>query len=199
MQALEVVVLDGVLVLLGGVGARWLHLPAPLVQLGLGVGVGFVPGVGIVVLPPEVVLFLFLPALLYWEAINTSLREARANLRVIALSSVVLVLLTAGTVAVVAHALGLDWPMAFVLGAVLAPTDATAVAAVAGRLPRRQATTLRAESLVNDGTALVLYGVAVGVAIGQLQVGAGGVAWRLVASYAGGIAIGLVVAAVSYW
>jgi CPA1 family monovalent cation:H+ antiporter len=84
--------------------------------------------------------------------------------------------------------------MAWVLGAVLAPTDATAVAAIAGRLPRRQATLVRAESLINDGTALAVYGVAVGVAVGTLHVGAGGVAWRLAWSYAGGIAVGLAVA-----
>jgi Na+/H+ antiporter len=199
VEALEILVVVGVLVLLGGVLGRWLHLPAPLVQLALGVVVGFVPGLGEVELPPEVVLFLFLPALLYWEALNTSLREARANLRVISLFAVGLVLVTAGTVAVVGHALGLSWPMAFVLGAVLAPTDATAVAAVAGRLPRRASTTLRAESLVNDGTALVLFGVAVGVAVGELEIGPGGVALRLLTSYAGGIAVGLAVAAFAYW
>ncbi|MGY1807549.1 Na+/H+ antiporter [Blastococcus sp. SYSU D00669] len=199
MRGLEIVVVIGVLVLLGGVLGQRLRLPAPLVQLLLGVGFGFVPGLGDVEMPPELVLFLFLPALLYWEAINTSLREARANLRVISLFAIGLVLATAGTVAVVAHALGLSWPMAFVLGAVLAPTDATAVAAVAGRLPRRIGTTLRAESLVNDGTALVLFGVAVGVAVGELEVGAGDVAWELVLSYAGGIGIGLAVAALSYW
>jgi CPA1 family monovalent cation:H+ antiporter len=180
------------------VAARWLHVPAPLMQLALGIVVGFVPGLD-VVLPPEVVLFLFLPPLLYWESLNISLREARANLRVIALSAIGLVLVTMGTVAAVAHALGLDWPMALVLGAVLAPTDATAVAAVAGRLPRRQSTTLRAESLVNDGTALALYGVAVAVAVGELEIGPGGVALRLLGSYAGGIAVGLLVAAVAVW
>jgi CPA1 family monovalent cation:H+ antiporter len=194
VKGLEVVVLVGVLVLLGGVLAPRLRLPAPLVQLLLGVGAGFVPHLGPVEMPPEVVLFLFLPALLYWEALSTSLREARANLRVIVLSAVVLVLVTAATVAVVAHALGLSWPMAWVLGAVLAPTDATAVAAIAGRLPRRQSTLVRAESLVNDGTALAVYGVAVGVAVGTLHVGAGGVALRLAWSYAGGILAGLVVA-----
>src|SRR4051794_33984856 len=145
-------------------------------------------------MPPEVVLFLFLPALLYWESLNTSLREARANMRVIFLSAVVLVLVTTATVAVVAHAVGLSWPMAWVLGAVLAPTDATAITAVAGRLPRRQATMLRAESLINDGTALAVYGVAVGVAVGGLDIGPGGVALRLVWSYVGGIAVGLTVA-----
>jgi CPA1 family monovalent cation:H+ antiporter len=194
VRGLEIVVVVGVLVLLGGVLAPRVRLPAPLVQLLLGVAVGFVPGLGDVEMPPEVVLFLFLPALLYWESLNTSLREARANLRVIFLSSVVLVLATAATVAVVGHALGLAWPMAWVLGAVLAPTDATAVAAVAGRLPRRQATLVRAESLINDGTALAVYGVAVGVAVGTLDIGPGDVALRLAWSYVGGIAVGLAVA-----
>jgi Na+/H+ antiporter len=194
VRGLEIVVVVGLLVLLGGVLAPRLRLPAPLVQLLLGVAVGFVPGLGDVEMPPEVVLFLFLPALLYWESLNTSLREARANLRVIFLSAVVLVLVTAATVAAVGHALGLSWPMAWVLGAVLAPTDATAVTTVAGRLPRRQATLVRAESLINDGTALAVYGVAVGVAAGTLDIGPGGVALRLAWSYVGGIAVGLVVA-----
>src|ERR671926_761267 len=194
VRGLEIIVVVGLLVLLGGVLAPRVRLPAPLVQLLLGVAVGFVPGLGDVEMPPEVVLFLFLPALLYWESLNTSLREARANMRVIFLSAVVLVLVTTATVAVVAHALGLSWPMAWVLGAVLAPTDATAVAAVAGRLPRRQATMVRAESLINDGTALAVYGVAVGIAVGTLEIGPGGVALRLAWSYVGGIAVGLVVA-----
>jgi CPA1 family monovalent cation:H+ antiporter len=195
VRGLEIVVVVGVLVLLGGVLGRRLHLPAPLVQLGLGVGVGFVPGLGDVEMPPDVVLFLFLPALLYWESLTTSLREIRANLRVITLQAVGLVAVTTLTVAAVAHALGVGWPVAFVLGAVVAPTDATAVTAVAGRLPRRPATILRAESLVNDGTALVFYGVAVGIAVGSLHIGPGGIALRLVLSYAGGIAVGLAVAA----
>ena len=194
MRALEVLVVVGVLVLAGTVLARRLRLPPPLVLLALGTVVGFLPGVGGVEMPPDVVLFLFLPALLYWESLTISLRQIRADLRVISLMSVGLVLVTAGTVAVVAHALGLSWPMAFVLGAVLAPTDATAVSTVAGLLPRRARTLLRAESLVNDGTALVIFGVAVGVAVGTLDVGPAGIAWRLVGSYAGGIAVGLALA-----
>ncbi len=78
-------------------------------------------------------------------------------------------LATAGVVAAVGHALGLSWPVAWVLGAVVAPTDATAVAAVAGRLPRRSLTTLRAESLINDGTALVVFAIAVQAATGEQE------------------------------
>jgi Na+/H+ antiporter len=174
--------------------ARFLRAPAPVVLLLGGVPLAFLPWTADVTLPPEVVLLLFLPALLYWESLTTSLREIRSNLRVVVLSSVVLVLVTAGTVAVVGHALGLSWPVAWVLGAVVAPTDATAVAAVARGMPRRTLTILRAESLVNDGTALVVFAIAVAAATGAEQftwLGAGG---RFLLSYAGGAVAGLAVA-----
>ncbi len=161
MEGPQVVVLVGACLLLGGVLSARLHVASALVLLLLGVLagalLGALPGSTAVELPPEVVLLLFLPALLYWESITTSLREIRADLRGIVLLAVGLVLLTAVAVAAVGHAVGLPWPVAFALGAVVAPTDATAVAGVAGRLPRRTLTTLRAESLINDGTALVVY------------------------------------------
>jgi hypothetical protein len=95
-------------------------------------------------------------------------REIRSDLRTLVLSAVFLVVATAATVATVAHlVIGLSWPVAFVLGAVVAPTDATVVAAVARRLPHRQLTMLRAESLVNDGTALVIFAAGVRVATVQ--------------------------------
>jgi len=196
----QVVVLVGACLLLGGVLSARLHVASPLVLLLLGVLagalLGALPGSTAVELPPEVVLLLFLPALLYWESITTSLREIRADLRGIVLLAVGLVLLTAVAVAAVGHAVGLPWPVAFTLGAVVAPTDATAVAGVAGRLPRRTLTTLRAESLINDGTALVVYALAVEAATGARHVGLGEVAWRLPVSYAGGLLLGLSTAVV---
>ncbi len=195
MEGLQVVVLVGVCLLLGGVLSARLRIASPLVLLLLGVLagglLGALPGARAVELPPQVVLLLFLPVLLYWESLTTSLREIRANLWAIVLLSVGLVLLSAVAVAAVGHAVGLGWPVAFVLGAVVAPTDATAVAAVAGRLPRRTLTTLRAESLINDGTALVVYALAVQAATGARHVGLGEIAWRLPVSYAGGMVLGL--------
>jgi NhaP-type Na+/H+ or K+/H+ antiporter len=121
MGGLETVVLVGVVLVAGGALARRVRLPAPVVLLVCGVGVGFVPFLDHVEMPPELVLVLFLPAILYWESLTTSLREIRANLRVIVLLALLLVVATAAVVAVVAHALGLAWPMAFVLGTVVAP------------------------------------------------------------------------------
>ncbi len=185
-------------VLVGSAIAERTHTLAPLVLLVAGAIVGFLPGVDGVELPPSVVLLLFLPALLYWETLTISLREIRANLRTIVLLSVFLVIATAAIVAWIGHLVGLSWPMAFVLGAVLAPTDATAVSVVARRLARRPLTILRAESLINDGTALVLYAVAVDAATGRHAFSAFDLTWRLVVSYAGGIAVGVAATAVVY-
>lgn len=194
MLGLELVVVLGVCVLASSVASGRLRLAAPVLLVLCGALLGFVPTLESVSLPPEAMLLIFLPALLYWESLNTSLREIRSNLRPIVLLSTLLVLATAGAVASVAHALGLDWGPAWVLGAALAPTDATAVAAIARGMPRRTTTILRAESLINDGTALVIYAIAVAVTTGEQQFSAGVVGWRLLLSYVGGALAGLVIA-----
>lgn len=187
----------GLLVALGALLALApaLRLPVPVLLVTGGVALGFVPGLPHLVLPPDIVLVALLPPLLYSAAFFTSLRDLRANLRPISLLAVGLVATTMTGVAAVAHGwLGLSWAPAFALGAIVSPTDALAVTEIAGRvgLPRRIVTILEGESLVNDGTALVLYKAAVGAAVGGsfslLHVGA-----HLVLSVAGGIAIGLAV------
>jgi monovalent cation/hydrogen antiporter len=192
-----VVLLGVALVMCGALARRYPVAPAILLVL-VGVLVGFVPQLRQVQLPPEVVLLLFLPALLYWESLTTSLREIRNNLRVVVLTSTALVVATAAAVAVAAHALGLEWGPAWVLGAALAPTDATAVGVLARDLPRRTVTVLRAESLVNDGTALVLYGLAVGVTVGEQHLTGWHVTWLLVLAYGGGVLAGGLIGLVSW-
>ncbi|MEV4755929.1 Na+/H+ antiporter [Micromonospora sp. NPDC049559] len=194
MLALEIVVILGVAVLVSSVAARRWRVVPPVLLLAVGSLLGLLPALRGVGLPPEAVLLLFLPALLYWESLTTSLREIRTNLRVIVLLSTVLVIATAAAVAAVAHALGLAWGPAWVLGAAVAPTDATAVAVLARLLPRRIVTILRAESLVNDGTALVIYGLAVGITVGEEHLGGLHVTWLFVLAYGGGALAGLAVA-----
>jgi monovalent cation/hydrogen antiporter len=105
------------------------------------------------------------------------------------------VLLTMGAVAVVAHeVIGLSWPLAFALGAIVSPTDPVAATAIMRQLgaPRRLVNFVEGESLVNDATALVAYRVAVSAAVGgSFSVLDAGI--ELVGAAVGGIAIGLVV------
>ena len=134
MEGLILVVVLGATILGGGMLAQRIPVPAPLILLLAGAALGFVPALD-VELPPELVLLLFLPALLYWESLNTSLREIRDNLRVILLLAVGLVFVTAFAIAWLAASFGLPWPMALALGAILSPTDATAVAPSFGGSP----------------------------------------------------------------
>lgn len=172
------------------------RIPYPILLVLGGLALGFIPGVPSVTLEPEIVLVGILPPLLYSAAFFTSLRDLRANARPIALLSIGLVGTTAVVVAVVCHEAisGISWPVAFVIGAVVAPTDPVATTAIARRLgvPHRIVAIVEGESLVNDATALVLYRFAVAAVVtGSFSL------WHATAHFfldvAGGIAVGLAV------
>jgi Na+/H+ antiporter len=190
---LEVIVALVSAVIVGTVFGRRYRVGPPVLLIFLGTLLGLIPTFGNIHINGEIVLLLFLPAILYWEGLGTSLRELRANLRIIIFLSVALVIATAVAVSWTARALGMEPHAAAVLGAVLSPTDAAAVAGLAKKLPRRSLTVLRAESLINDGTALVLFAVTVHVAIGGAEVTPPDLVLRFVGSYLGGIAAGLLV------
>jgi monovalent cation/hydrogen antiporter len=193
-ELLVLVVLAAVLVLI--VISDRIDVPYPILLVIGGCGLGFAPGVPNVTLDPDIVLLIVLPPLLYSASFFSSLRELRTNLRPISFLAVGLVLATTAAVAVVAHALipGMDWGPAFVLGAIVSPTDPIAGIAIAERLnvPRRVLTVMEGESLINDATALVAYRVAVvAVVSGSFSLlDAGG---RFVLNVAAGVAIGLAV------
>ena len=193
---LVVVVALVAIVVVGTILGRRYRVGPPVLLILFGALLGLIPRFGGVRVDGEIVLLLFLPAILYWESLNTSFREIRANLRVIVLFSVGLVIATAVAVSLTAQALGMESHAASVLGAVLSPTDAAAVAGLAKRLPRRTLTVLRAESIINDGTALVLFAVTVSVAAGGAAISPAALLGRFVLSYVGGIAAGLLVGAV---
>ncbi len=149
--------------------ARRLPIPTPILQVIAGLALGFLPGVRVPELEPDLVFFVFLPPVLWAAAFFTSVREFRRNLRPISLLAVGLVLVTTGVIAVTAHALipDLPWAVAVALGAIVSPPDAVAAAAVVSRLPvpRRVVVVLEGESLVNDAAALVLFRTAVAAAV----------------------------------
>src|SRR6266699_1976970 len=182
------------IVILTTVTSRF-HLPYAIVLVLACLVLGFIPGLPTIVLDPALLLFLFLPPLIYSSAWLTSWREFRANLRPILLLSVGLVLVTTIVVALVAHALvGLPWPVAFVLGAVVSPTDAVAASSTAQSigLPRRLVTLIEGESMVNDATGLVVYRFAVAAVVtGSFSLAQASFQFVLVSI--GGLLIGLVV------
>ncbi|MEU8387840.1 Na+/H+ antiporter [Micromonospora sp. NPDC048843] len=195
MEALILIVALGLTVLVGTtLGGRYRVAP-PVLLIALGVLLGLTPPLSEVTLEPDLVLLIFLPAILYRESLTISLREIRANLPVIGLLAVVLVVLTMVTVSFAAQAFGVNPAAAWVLGAVLAPTDAAAVTGLAKRLPRKLLTTLHAESLINDGTALVVFAVAVGLLSHSDKPGVLGIGEEFVGASVGGVVAGLLVGA----
>ncbi|TML49805.1 MAG: Na+/H+ antiporter [Actinobacteria bacterium] len=176
--------------------APTLRIPFPILLVLGGLAIGLVPGMPNVELNPKLIFFGVLPPLLYGAAFFTSLRDLRANKRTIGLLAFGLVIATTLGVAVIAHTFvdGLTWQSAFVLGAIVSPTDPIAATAIAERLgvPRKLVAIVEGESLVNDGTGLVLYRVAV------LAVVAGSFSFvhtsgLFVVTAAGGVAVGLAV------
>jgi CPA1 family monovalent cation:H+ antiporter len=173
--------------------ARVLNVPYPITLVLGGAGIGFIPGMPKVQLDPDLVLLIFLPPLLYGAAFFTSLRDLRRDMRAIALLSIGLVAVTMAAVAVVAHhAIGLGWSEAFVLGAIVSPTDAVAPAEIMRRIgaPRRLLTVVEGENLTNDWTALLLYRVAVAAVVsGTFSLWESGL--KFVWSGVGGLLVGL--------
>ena len=194
MDHIELIIF-GLLVATAGLAvlARVVNVPYPVTLVAGGALIGFLPGVPTVELDPDLVLLIFLPPLLYGAAFFTSVRDLRRNARPIALLSIPLVVVTMTAVAVVAHeVIGLDWGPAFVLGAVVSPTDAVAPAEIMRRIgaPRRLLTVVEGENLTNDWTALVLYRFAVAAVVsGSFSLWEAGP--KFLATGVGGVLVGL--------
>jgi monovalent cation/hydrogen antiporter len=176
--------------------ARVLKIPYPILLVVGGLALGFVPVFPVVQLDPDVIFIVFLPPLLNAAAFFSSPLDLRAHLRPIVLLAFGLVLLTTVVVASVAHfAVGLPWAVSFVLGAILSPTDPVSAEAIFRRLgvPERVGTVVGGESLINDGTALVAFRVALAaVGGGAFSIWEAGLNLLLVGG--GGMVVGLILA-----
>jgi CPA1 family monovalent cation:H+ antiporter len=144
--------------------ARRIDVAPAILLLVAGIALAFVPGMPALELPPELVLLMVLPPLIYSASVAMSWREFKFNLRLIFLLAVGCVIFTAAAVAAATHYLiGLPWNVGFLLGAIVAPPDVVAPLAIARKLgiPRRILVVLEGEGLANDATALILYRFAV--------------------------------------
>ena len=142
-----------------------------LVLFGLGVA-AFVPQMAFEI-TPELVLVVLLPALVFEAAYQTDFGHLRQTGAGIALLAIPGVLISAGVVAVVVHyATALPIELAFVIGAMVSATDPVAVIATFRRLgaPRALTTLVEGESLFNDGTAIVVFTIALRAVEGEVTI-----------------------------
>jgi Na+/H+ antiporter len=175
IATIQVLVLLLAIVAATAVIANRLRIPPAILLVLTGVLIALVPGLPPIELAPELVLLLILPPFIYTSAFLMSWREFKFNLRPIALLSVGGVVFTTIAVAAAAHwVMDLEWPIGFILGAIVSPPDAIAPLSIARRMeiPRRIIVILEGEGLANDATALILYRFAVGaVSLGVFSFG----------------------------
>jgi Na+/H+ antiporter len=180
--------------LLGALAQR-VGLPYPSVLVVGGLLIGVIPGVPAIRLDPALVLLGFLPPLVYASAFRASAFDLRPSVPHILTLAVGLVVFTVGAVALVGHYVaGLPWVPAFVLGALVAPTDPVSASAVVRRVgaPERIVAILEGEALINDGTGLAAFQVAVAASAAAFSIGHGIVRFAVISL--GGAGIGLLVA-----
>lgn len=195
--------LAGLLVALGVAAfARWRGWGTAIPVLIAGIVFGLLPFGPSAPEDAGEIFLLVLAPLVFGEALSASYVDFRRFRRPIFALAVGLVLVTAVAVGAVAAALvpGMPLALAFALGAILSPTDAVAVAAIARRvaLPRRVVTILEGESLVNDGTGLTLLRVALAAAATG-SVSGGDVALVLLESVVGGLVVGVIAGLLLAW
>jgi len=170
-------------------------IPYPIVLVLGGLGIGFIPGGPSLQLEPEVVFLVFLPPILQSAGYWASPRELRAELVPLTWLVLGLTLATMVAVAVAAQAVipSISWAEAFVLGAIVAPTDPVSAIATFERIgvSDRVTTLVEGESMVNDAVALVSYKVALAALVGGALT-AETVFDDLIVAVVWGIAIGLV-------
>jgi CPA1 family monovalent cation:H+ antiporter len=188
--------LSAAAVLLRAVSQR-ARMPYAVVLAAGGIVVGLIPGVPRQLVSPDLILLAFVPGLVFQASLTVDLSALRRVLAPVALLATAGVGITVLVLGVLAHQLlGLRLADAFLLGAVLAPTDPIAVVSVLRRqhAPARLAALLEGESLLNDGTGVAVFAALV-VSIATGAPSAGDVLGRFAVETAGGAAVGLAVGA----
>ncbi|GAA4865843.1 Na+/H+ antiporter [Saccharopolyspora cebuensis] len=181
--------------------ARSREIAAPLLLVLVGLAVSLIPGVDEPHIPPEALLTVVLPPLLYAAALESSYLNFRARIRPIAHHGVLQVVVTTAVIGWIASVLVPELPLssALVLGAVVAPPDAVTAAAIGRqlKLPRGIMTVLGGESLINDAAALTLYRMAIAAVAGTAPSFAHG-AGMFALAVGVGILVGLVLGVLAH-
>ncbi|MDQ3009794.1 MAG: Na+/H+ antiporter [Acidobacteriota bacterium] len=184
---------------------KWVRLPYTLALVIVGLIISpmhFLPAVHI---SPELILLIFLPALLFEAAWNLKLSHLRENLLPILTMASIGVGLSVGVIGLILHfGIGLSWGTALLFGAIISATDPVSVLALFKQLgaPKRLSVIIEGESLFNDGTAVVVFRILLGLVVGATTINSPG---QLIVSSLrdfsivvfGGIAVGAIIAIIA--
>lgn len=175
-------------------------LPLPLIQILLGIGIGFLLPNSEYHLDTELFLALVIGPLLFREAEEADITSILKHCRIIAFLIFPVIFISTLSLGWLAHLLWLGIPLAacMAVGAALGPTDLVAFASLSERFtfPKRISNILKGEGLLNDASGLVAFRVALAAwTTGVFSLGQA--SWDLVISILGGFAVGIVTAAVN--
>lgn len=136
---------------------------SPLILLGVGLAIGFLPQVGAIEIAPHIILEIILSPLLFSAAVRMPTMDFRREMQAVAMLAIPLVFISSFAIGFLINwmvpQISLAWGVA--LGAVLSPTDAVAVTiAKRSGVSHRIITVLEGEGLFNDATSLVLLAAA---------------------------------------
>lgn len=175
-------------------------LPLPLIQILLGIGIGFLLPNSEYHLDTELFLALVIGPFLFREAEEADITSILKHWRIIAFLIFPVIFISTLSLGWLAHLLWLGIPLAacMAVGAALGPTDLVAFASLSERFtfPKRISNILKGEGLLNDASGLVAFRVALAAwTTGVFSLGQA--SWDLVISILGGFAVGIVTAAVN--
>jgi CPA1 family monovalent cation:H+ antiporter len=183
---------------------KWVRVPYTLALTIVGLVISPMHFLPVVHISPELILLIFLPALLFEAAWNLKLDHLRQNWLPIMALAIIGVAVSVGVVGTVIHfGIGLAWPSAMLFGAMISATDPVSVLAIFKKLgaPKRLTTIVESESLFNDGTAVVVFRIILGIVIGTTAGSAGDIALHSLREFClvvfGGLAIGATIGVIA--
>ncbi|RLI76638.1 Na+/H+ antiporter [Archaeoglobales archaeon] len=200
MELLEEIIVLLLISCAVGVLVKYIRFPYTIALVLVGLFVGLTKLLPEIKLTEELVFFLILPPLLFEGAINTELENFKNNFKpILALATLGVLICVVGIGYLINYLLGIPLLLAFLFGAMITPTDPVSVLATFKTLgvPKKLSTIVEGESILNDGTGVVIFGIILEmIRIGKANVIAGIANFFLVC--VGGVIIGLILGYAAY-
>ncbi len=177
------------------IAVKWVRVPYSIALVVVGLAIGVCQVLPPIEMTPDLILLVFLPALLFEASWNLNLDELKANWRSITILATFGVLISMAVVGAIMHAYaGMAIGAAYLFGALISATDPISVLALFRKIgmDKRLTMILEGESIFNDGTAAVLFNLILAMVMSQSAFSAGATAGHFLMEVAGGVAVGSV-------